>query len=210
MEHDPSRQETGKEDLMTFEQAWVHIAGVRGWLGNKDQARWMWCEAARARHVIELGSFCGKSAILMGNAMKANGNTQGQIWCVDTFQARNEELADEDTEAEFRANLWHAGLDDIVKVVRGDTKDPELLRVVPPCASLLYIDADHRYEAVLEDVRLWHKHVAATDGQVLFHDYDWPDVKRAIQDAVRLGYLRDVQAISDDAARAWRGCGCGS
>lgn len=69
-----------------------------------------------------------------------------------------------------------------VVVLRGDSAD--MARLVPDQSLILaYLDADHRYEAVLRDLKAWHPKVKP-GGIVAVHDYEMEKygVKKAVKE----------------------------
>jgi hypothetical protein len=50
--------------------------------------------------------------------------------------------------------------------------------------DLIYIDGSHRYEPTLGDIRNF-KALANKDTVLLFDDLDWPEVKRAVEEATQ-------------------------
>ena len=129
--------------------------------------------------VVEIGAYCGKSAIYLGTACKASGNT---LFSIDHHCGSEEnqpgwewhdvELWDEnagrlDTLPVFRETVRLAGLDDTVValVARSNTISAVWDR---PC-GMVFIDGGHTMEAALEDLRGWSGKVAR-GGTLAIHD----------------------------------------
>jgi hypothetical protein len=57
-------------------------------------------------------------------------------------------------------------------------------------ADLVFIDARHDYDSVLEDIRLWWPKVR-TGGMLCGHDFNhkWPGVERAVADSFNLMHI---------------------
>lgn len=56
------------------------------------------------------------------------------------------------------------------------------IRYVPDASlDFVFIDADHSYEEVCNDIREWSFKVRP-GGYITGHDYDWPSVKRAVDE----------------------------
>lgn len=198
---------------MKFSTAWKAIQSIRGWFSNPDQARLMWEQCQDGRHAIEIGTYCGRSAILMALAMKAAGST-AKVYCVDTFQASNAELPDENTFDEFMTNVELAQVGDWIVPIRGSSSDLEIVARVPKEAGLLYIDGGHEYDQVLSDFRLWRMHVGK-HGVLMVHDYyddgQFQGVRRAVEDARKIGLVTGhMNRLAPDTVYFRRnGCGCG-
>ena len=77
------------------------------------------------------------------------------------------------------------GVDDYVEPVVASSE--EAARDWDGPIRLLFVDADHSYEAVKRDVELWSPHVA-TGGYMAFHDVgEWPGVTRFYEEFVKAG-----------------------
>ena len=58
--------------------------------------------------------------------------------------------------------------------------------------DIVWIDADHSYDSVSRDIDLYHNKVKP-GGIVCGHDYDWPEVHRAVHER-----YKDVESHADD------------
>lgn len=65
--------------------------------------------------------------------------------------------------------------------------------------DFVFIDADHRYESVLEDISLWRPKVRS-GGLICGHDFcaGWPSVIRAVQKS-----FADTSCLYDEASSIW-------
>jgi predicted O-methyltransferase YrrM len=138
--------------------------------------------------VIELGSWQGRSTIALAQACADTGN--GVVHAVDTFKGNpgneqsyvvsNPDLSD--LERNFRENMRRAGLADRVETypMRSDEAAPILAEKVGQ-ARMIYIDAEHTYEAVAEELELYAPMVVP-GGILCFDDYSqhFEGVARAI------------------------------
>jgi predicted O-methyltransferase YrrM len=115
--------------------------------------------------ILEVGSWCGASALAWGEAIDLYFGGKGKITCVDAWQPyvdleANSGRADRDMDAAlvrgeafevFRHNIGFlpAGID--VEIRNGWSG--EILPALQPDAyDLVYIDADHTYDAVKSDI----------------------------------------------------------
>ncbi|MFH0998647.1 MAG: class I SAM-dependent methyltransferase [Pseudomonadota bacterium] len=136
-------------------------------------------KAARLGPCLEIGSYCGKSAIYLGTACKA-GNTI--LFSVDHHQGSEEQQPGEeyfdpelfdahayrmDTFPLFRKTLDLAGLEDTVvplvcrsEIAARSWKTP---------LGLVFIDGGHAFETALTDYRSWAEHIVP-EGYLLIHD----------------------------------------
>ncbi|WP_109529834.1 MULTISPECIES: class I SAM-dependent methyltransferase [Nocardia] len=120
--------------------------------------------------IVEIGTYCGKSAIWLGAAARARN---AQVFTIDHHRGSEEHqpgweyhdtsLVDEvtgrfDTVTEFRRTMVRAGLDDTVIAIVGES-----VRVAPiwrAPISLLFIDGGHTEIAAQRDYEGWAKWVA--------------------------------------------------
>ena len=130
-------------------------------------AMWRLAQDERADkvQVLEVGSWCGASALTWGEAIQLYFAGEGKITCVDAWQPyvdlqTNVGIVDHDMDAAllrgepfemFRHNIGFlaAGID--VEIRNGWSND--VLPLLEPGAyDLVYIDADHTYAGVRTDI----------------------------------------------------------
>ncbi len=136
-------------------------------------------EAARVGPLLEIGSYCGKSAVYLGAAARA-GDTV--LFSVDHHHGSEEnqagwdhhdpELIDSDTGRMdtlpfFRRTVERAGLEDAVVAVVGDSST--IARHWRTPLGLVFIDGGHALDVVLADYEGWSPRVAP-NGLLVFHD----------------------------------------
>jgi MMP 1-O-methyltransferase len=115
--------------------------------------------------IVEIGSWKGKSTIAL--ARGAAEAHREKVYAVDPHAVQPEEGYLEDTRAEFFANLKQAGMDG--QVVPMIMTSEAAARSWDKPIRLLWIDGDHRYEAVNLDFVLWEPFVA-NGGIIAMHD----------------------------------------
>jgi hypothetical protein len=144
------------------------VNDVEGWL-TEAQARRLSTRAAEARGlVVEIGSFRGRSTIVLASAAPqvvaidphAGGDRGPQELAPDAA------LGAEDHEA-FRANLARAGVADRVRHVRRPSA--EAFGEVEGPVALLFVDGAHRFGPARADLAGWGARVAP-GGAMLVHD----------------------------------------
>jgi MMP 1-O-methyltransferase len=112
--------------------------------------------------VVEIGSFLGRSTVLLAGARKLKGS--GRVHCVDSFDASGDAfsvpvyrtlLSDLPLTLRqaFDDNLRNAGLTDWVEVHEG--RDEDVAKNWTTAIDLLFMDADHSYEAVRQTYDRW-------------------------------------------------------
>lgn len=108
--------------------------------------------------LCEVGSFAGESAKLFLDSGKF-----ARIHCVDVWN---------DPRVEAAFDTFHAQHAERVSKVKA--RSPQAADLFPDASlDVVYIDADHTYEAVKADIRAWHPKVR-DGGWICGHDYGWP------------------------------------
>jgi MMP 1-O-methyltransferase len=135
--------------------------------------------AAAAGPLLEIGTYCGKSAIYLGAAARAR---DGVLFTVDHHRGSEENQAgwehhDQrlvdpatgrmDTLPWFRHTIEDAGLEDVVIAVVGSS--PTVAAYWGRPLGLVFIDGGHAFEVALTDYEAWSPHVAP-GGLLVFHD----------------------------------------
>ena len=135
--------------------------------------------AAAVGPLLEVGTYCGKSAIYLGAAARVTGTV---LFTVDHhhgseenqpgWQWHDERLVDPqtgrlDTLPWFRRTIAEAGLEDVVVAVVGDS--PTVARHWATPLGLVFIDGGHAFEVALADYEGWAQHVRP-GGLLVFHD----------------------------------------
>jgi MMP 1-O-methyltransferase len=170
----------------------------------EDEGELLYETAVRAlRHGpgLEVGTYCGKSAIYLGAAARAAGST---VFTVDHHRGSEENqegweyhdtsLADPefgllDTLPTFRHTIKDAGLTEEVVAIVGRSTTVSTVWRTP--LSLLFIDGGHTDEHAGNDYTGWGRWVAH-DGVIVIHDV-FPDPKDGGQPPYRI-YLRALES----------------
>ena len=132
---------------------------------------------------VEIGTYCGKSTVLLGAAAAASGSV---LYTIDHHHGSEEhqpgwEFHDTsmvdpvsgrfDTLPTFRRTLDAAGLDDTIVAVVG--KSPVVARGWRTPLQMLFIDGGHSETAAQQDFEGWAKWVSP-GGTLVIHDV-FPD-----------------------------------
>lgn len=202
------------------------VDGVHGWT-PLDQLFSLytlaWTTAHLQGEIVEVGSWCGRSAVVLAAAAKAAGSSK--VYCVDLFPEKNDWKQNDDGSYSFdmvidgkryggyqeqtvwketfesqtgkiyesyngvydcfRETVETRGMGNVIVAHRGDLES-----LLTKCGAdfqcrLAFLDGDHGYEAVCEDIRQIDKHLTP-GGWVCFDDaftcYD--GVSRAISELV--------------------------
>jgi SAM-dependent methyltransferase len=166
-----------------------------GWNGTKPVFAKL-IDEYNPKHIIEVGTWKGQSAITMAKHIKAKG-LPTKITCVDTWLGA----------LEFWGKLKHTGERNLLlkngypqiyyqflsNVVHNDVQDVILpfpntsfiaakyFQEQKITADIVYIDGSHEYEDVLQDCNEYWK-VVANGGVMFGDDWRWESVKRAVNE----------------------------
>lgn len=136
-------------------------------------------EASRLGPCLEIGSYCGKSAVYLGSACRENGAT---LYSIDHHRGSEEQQPGEayfdpalfdfktfcmDTLPLFRRTLALAGLEETV--VPLISRSHVVSRNWATQLSLVFIDGDHSFESARTDYNCWADHILP-GGYLLIHD----------------------------------------
>jgi MMP 1-O-methyltransferase len=158
-------------------------------------------ERLPAGPVLEVGTYCGKSAVYLGAAAREVGGT---VFTVDHHRGSEEnqegweyhdatlvdaDVGKIDTLPHFRRTIAHAGLEEQVVAVVGRSTTVSALWRTP--LSLLFIDGGHTDEHAGNDYEGWGRWVAR-GGLMVVHDV-FPDPTDGGQAPYRV-YLRALES----------------
>jgi len=129
--------------------------------------------------LLEIGTYCGKSAVYLGAAARAGGTV---LFTVDHHRGSEENQAGwehHDTEVVdprtgrmdtlpfFRRTIEGAGLEDVVIAVVGPSTTVAGAWATP--LGLLFVDGGHALDVAMGDYEHWAHHVVP-GGTLVFHD----------------------------------------
>ncbi len=135
--------------------------------------------AAAVGPLLEVGTYCGKSALYLGAAARERDRV---VFTVDHHRGseenqpgwtwHDERLVDPDTGRLdtlpwFRRTIAAAGLEDVVVAVVGDS--PVVARHWATPLGLVFIDGGHAFDVALADYQGWATHLVS-GGLLVFHD----------------------------------------
>jgi predicted O-methyltransferase YrrM len=132
----------------------------------------------QGRIYVEIGSYLGASACFIVRGMQ---RPEARLYCVDTWM--NDAMTDsrQDTYQGFIENT--AAYRDRIIPVR--TRSDKAVDTVAEAVDFLFIDGDHSFEGVSNDIHAWFPRLAP-GAVVVFHDYSWAEgVQRAVAELVK-------------------------
>jgi MMP 1-O-methyltransferase len=128
---------------------------------------------------LEIGSYCGKSALYIGSAVKRNNQ---KLYSIDHHlgseeQQPGEEYCDPElidktglginTLPFFLKTIERAELKNAVEPIISSSEEAERNWSIP--LAFVFIDGGHSFEAAMKDYNLWHKHLMP-GGLLAIHD----------------------------------------
>ncbi len=146
------------------EAAALHEAGLRG---------------APHGPLLEVGSYCGLSAIHLGAAAREHGTVlltidhhRGSEETQPGWEHHDPDVVDPrtgrmDTLPFLRRTLEEAGLEDVVVPIIGDS--PTIAPLIRDGLGLVFIDGGHALDVAMADYDAWAGHVAS-GGLLAIHD----------------------------------------
>jgi predicted O-methyltransferase YrrM len=142
----------------------------QGWFHHQTKVLAL-LETHRPLVSVELGSWRGASAIAMARKLKIWGGT---LTCIDTWTGNvngsygGTRAGSPAMLAECAENLVAAGVSHYVRLIVARTTDAARAWHGP--IDFLYVDADHHYQSVLQDLNTWWGHLKV-GGLIAGDDY---------------------------------------
>ena len=167
-------------------------------------------EFTKDGNALEIGSYCGKSAVYIGSAVKENNQ---KLYSIDHHRGSEEQQPGEEYFDPDLLNKKGNGIDTLPFFLK-TLKDSQLEGFVIPVVSsskeahadlnmnfsMIFIDGGHSEEAAQNDYRLWSKKLNL-EGVLAIHDV-FPDPNdggrppyNIYQKALESGNFEEVDAI---------------
>lgn len=171
--------------MKTIDSPIEAVQTVEGWLNNTEgKVLFQLARNCKGRGVIvEIGSWKGRSTILLGHGSKAGSGAK--IHAVDPHTGspqHREAMGEVWTFNEFQRNIKAAGMDDVV--VPHVEFSEAAARTFSEPIELIFIDGLHEYEDVKIDFEAWFPKVIE-GGTMVFHDSTcWDGVRKVVSDGL--------------------------
>ncbi len=157
------------------------LDSIKGFLDEREGRKIydLALEAGRKAPLLEVGSYCGKSAMYLGSAAKKNSTV---LYSIDHHRGSEEqqkgeayfdpELYDEkngciDTLPMFRKSLEKANLDNYVIPIVAESR--YVSKEWGTSLGLVFVDGSHAFESAMSDYTCWRDHITK-GGYLVFHD----------------------------------------
>jgi len=167
---------------------------AHGWYTNE---KWitMLFNHNKITSAIEIGSWLGKSTRHIASLLPMSA----KLYAVDTWKGSVEHQSKKRTDVydklptlyeQFLSNIIHAKLTDkIIPIRMTSLEAASYLKSIKQQISLVYIDAAHDTQSVLQDVEAWYPYIAGRKGILCGDDWNWRDKKTnlyPIQEALHI------------------------
>ena len=156
---------------------------IKGWM-TRPELEWLYEKSKQMESVVAIGNFVGRSTFALCSG--CNGGN-GKVYAIDPFVFGGDwskfvnpaigYKAGDDFFPDFLKNVGHFPN---LTAVKKTSVEAAALEAIPPEVDMVFIDGDHAYEAVMEDLKTWtHRAKKLICG----HDLDdplYPGVRQAI------------------------------
>ena len=186
-------------EIITIEPRSVDISRalqIDGWM-SEEELRWLAEQAQslpRTSNVVEVGVFLGRSA----RALLDNISYDSRLYCIDPY----EDYEDEGVKCAAEGGTWSGVFQEAINNLKQDGcvpptivffREPSAraaLRFLDHTIDMIFIDGDHSYRSVLNDITAWERAVKP-GGLICGHDYNiHPGVKLAVDECFSFGRIK--------------------
>ena len=156
---------------------------VTGWAAFAPLYHEMGKHLRNGMVLVEVGSWLGRSAALMGVEIE-NSGTDARLYCVDPWVDGGPDLRNTDHFKKLNENIrdiFDRNVEPVSKhiIAVQMTSTEAASKFVDDSVDFLMLDGDHSYEAVKADIEAWMPKLRR--GAIMSgDDYMWPGVKRAV------------------------------
>jgi len=135
--------------------------------------------------IVEIGSWKGRSIILLTRGCTFGNSKNPKVYVVDTFKNTHEGIdLDSETLSDFKKNIKRAGVEKYITPLIGESL--VMARGFNKPIEILFIDGSHDYDSVYLDVDYWCEKLIE-GGWVIFHDSDYYGVMKVIKEMIFSG-----------------------
>jgi Glycosyl transferase family 2/Methyltransferase domain len=172
---------------------------IEGWFTDAEAHVLMFAATLallRSPHaVVEVGSYCGRSTVVLGSVVKAVCPTS-RVYAIDPHEGETAPGTGSGTSTleRLQTNIKEAGLNSVVEAVRKRSFDVPWNRTI----GFLFIDGFHDYLNTSRDF-LHFQGWLSPGSYVAFHDYsnDYPDVRTFVAELLACGAYREFQLVDN-------------
>jgi len=136
--------------------------------------------------MAEIGSYAAVSSHLFAEHVK-------HIYCIDQWKAYHEVEEQHIIEGERLFDNFLKHSNNVTKIKLSSVEASKTFE--NRSLDFVYIDADHSYEAVTEDIHAWFSKIKQ-NGLIGGHDYHHPAVQRAVKDIFKNEVIQTYEDTS--------------
>jgi predicted O-methyltransferase YrrM len=172
------------------------VAGLEGWLYDEEvELLYRLASGVSSGAIVEIGSYRGKSTVAL--ALGSRDHHGVPVYAIDPHETFTGVMGFEFRPGDrtaFLRNILRCEVSEIVRLVNlpsrvaaGGWNQP---------VGLLWIDGDHRYESVKQDLECWQPHLAP-GALVALHDSTDPNLgpRQATRETMEAGDFERVDLV---------------
>ena len=145
-----------------------------------EESAWLYRAAGDRARIVEIGSFRGKSAVMLA---KGSAGVGGRLLCIDphinAIGTEKTRFSRSDHDVFVATITRHAVADRVTKWTKTSAEAAAVYDGQP--IDLLWIDGDHSYRGIKSDLSMWKRYVRV-GGMVAAHDYSHEEAIRRAWD----------------------------
>lgn len=181
---------------------------IEGWFNFSPVYDHIIRRASKNDIIVEIGTWFGKSTCYLAQRAKLSRKNL-HIIAVDTFKGDGEAVYKEKIAehggsiyGKFIENMTKAGVIEVISPMQMSSISASY-HIPNESVFAVFIDGNHSYKEVYEDVRAWLPKVKP-GGILAGHDICMPDVSNAVRDALAsLNIKSHEQWMGDDGWPSW-------
>lgn len=175
----------------------MEISNIRGFCNFDDLYATRVAKAVGGEVFVEIGSLWGRSTARMAQLIRDSKKNikfyavdfwdlrgiTGGVWSEEDLHWAREMGVKEGPDMCYQSMLTalsRLGLTSYVTPIKLSSREAYKL-FLDESIDFVFVDADHSYEGVTEDIKFWYPKVKR-GGTMAGHDYDWTSVKSAVTD----------------------------
>lgn len=150
------------------------VPNIDGWL-HPEESQFLYHEAKDMDSIVEIGSWKGRSTHALASGCK------GKVHCVDNWLGSDDDPTQELSKKEDVFSIFKKNMEKFsnIEIHKGFSHD--ISSSFDEKVDMVFIDADHHYEAVKQDIEDW---LPKTKKLICGHDYQqgWSGVMKAVDE----------------------------
>lgn len=190
-----------------FTRIWQVVDSIPGYLSEIEALTlYLGVKNRKPRHILELGTFCGRSTVLLGLTVKEFGLATS-ILAVDSFVKTSSDLWTDvsDPKKILLGLIEEHELQEIVTVKQSDSV--EAITSLEAPTDFVFIDTDHTAELISQEIAALRGKIAP-NGLLLIHDYQNRHVEPEYTAYLKqkfVGRMRTVTVVESDTRHTGNG-----